>query len=93
MACYLPRPALAIEGLRKAKISLGGHQVNCLLAEQYPNIEGPKTAQIIPSHPKQPRRQPFSHQLHPLSPDYLANSVGGPEKAGVGGSIPSLATI
>src|SRR6202142_218931 len=33
--------------------------------------------------------QPLSHQSHPLIPDHFANSVAGPEKAGVGGSIPS----
>jgi hypothetical protein len=32
-------------------------------------------------------------QQHPLIPCQLGNSVDGPEKAGVGGSTPSLATI
>ena len=50
-------------------------------------------AQIILNHPKSVPSQPFSCQLHPLIPGLLANSVGGPEKAGVGGSIPSLATM
>jgi hypothetical protein len=30
---------------------------------------------------------------YPLIPDHLVSLLGGPEKAGVGGSIPSLATI
>ena len=61
--------------------------------EPYANIEGPKTAQPIPRHPKSPLLQPFSHHLRTLIPDHMANSVGGPEKAGVGGSIPYLATM
>ncbi len=32
-------------------------------------------------------------QLYPLIPEHLVRLLGGPEKAGVGGSIPSLATI
>ena len=60
--------------------------------ELYANIEGPKTAQTILRHPKSPHLQPISRQPYPLIPDHLANSVGGPEKAGVGGSSPSLAT-
>jgi hypothetical protein len=61
--------------------------------EPYANIEEPKTAHIILNHPKCPHPQPFCHQSHPLIPGHLANSVDGPEKAGGGGSIPSLATI
>ncbi len=61
--------------------------------ELYANIEEPKTAQTILRRPKSPHLQPYSCQPHPLIPDHLANSVGGPEKAGVGGSIPSLATM
>jgi hypothetical protein len=34
-----------------------------------------------------------SHQSSALISDQLAALLGGPEKAGVGGSIPSLATI
>ena len=60
--------------------------------ELYANIEEPKTAQTILRHPRSHHSQLFFLQSHPLIPDYLANSVGGPEKAGVGGSIPSLAT-
>jgi hypothetical protein len=63
-----------------------------LRRELYANIEEPKAAQTILSPPKLPWIQPFSLQLHPLIPDHLADSVGSPEKAGVGGSIPSLAT-
>jgi hypothetical protein len=54
-------------------------------------MEGPKTAQMILSHLKPSRSQLISHQSHPLIPDDLAKSVGGPEKADVTGSIPSLA--
>jgi hypothetical protein len=32
-------------------------------------------------------------QIDPLIPGHLAELSGSPEKAGVGGSIPSLATI
>jgi len=32
----------------------------------------------------------LSLQVHPLIPGYLAELSGSPEKAGVGGSIPSL---
>ena len=52
--------------------------------EQYPNIDEPKTAQTILRHPKSLHLQAFFHQLHPLIPDSLANSVGRPEKAGLG---------
>jgi hypothetical protein len=58
--------------------------------ELYANIEEPETAQTILRHPKSPHLKLFSRQLHPLIPGHLANSVGSPEKAGVGGSIPSL---
>jgi len=34
----------------------------------------------------------LSLQVHPLIPGHLAELSGSPEKAGVGGSIPSLAT-
>ena len=61
--------------------------------EQYANIEEPKTAQTILRHPKLPAAQPLAPQSYPLIPEHLAKSVSGPEKAGVGGSIPSLATI
>jgi hypothetical protein len=61
--------------------------------ELYANIEEPETAQTILRHPKSPHLKLFSRQLHPLIPGHLANSVGSPEKAGVGGSIPSLATV
>jgi hypothetical protein len=61
--------------------------------EPYANIEEPKPAQTILCHPKSLHFQPFSRQSHPLTTSHLAISVGGPEKAGVGGSSPSLATI
>jgi hypothetical protein len=60
--------------------------------ELYANIEESETAETILRHPKSPHLQPFLRQSHPLIPGHLANSVGGPEKAGVGGSSPSLAT-
>jgi len=60
--------------------------------EPYANIKEPKLAQTILCHPKSLHLQPFSRQSHPLITSHLAISVGGPEKAGVGGSSPSLAT-
>ncbi len=48
---------------------------------------------IRPSHPKMVWAQKFYFQMHPLIPGHLAGLSGSPEKAGVGGSIPSLATI
>jgi hypothetical protein len=40
-----------------------------------------KTIQMILHHPKSPHLQPFYHQFHPLIPDHLISSVGGPERA------------
>jgi hypothetical protein len=60
--------------------------------EQYANIAGAEPAQIILRHAKSSNSQTFLHQSLPLIPNHFAVSVGGPEKAGVGGSIPSLAT-
>ena len=50
-------------------------------------------AYLILNHPEWLHSEAFCYQLYALIPDYLANSVGSLEKAGVGGSIPSLATI
>jgi hypothetical protein len=61
--------------------------------EQYANIARAESAQIVLRHPKPSNSQAVSHELLPLIPNHFAGSVGGPEKAGVGGSIPSLATI
>jgi hypothetical protein len=49
-------------------------------------------AYLILNHPEWLHSEAFCYQLYALIPDYLANSVGSLEKAGVGGSIPSLAT-
>jgi hypothetical protein len=56
--------------------------------EQYANIAGAETSQVILHHPKSNKSQAVLHQSLPLIPNHFANSVGGPEKAGVGGSIP-----
>ena len=60
--------------------------------EQYANIAGAETSQVVLHHPKSNNSQAVLHQSLPLIPNHFAGSVGGPEKAGVGGSIPSLAT-
>jgi hypothetical protein len=61
--------------------------------EQYGNIEEAKTSQMIPNGPKPRFLQVFvGHEL-PLILNHLALSISSPEKAGGGGSIPSLATI
>jgi hypothetical protein len=48
---------------------------------------------MIPNRPKTTSILLLLLQTHPLISNRLGNPVGGPEKAGVGGSIPSLATI
>ena len=60
--------------------------------EQYANIEQPKIDQTSLHHPKRPVTQARYSQQDPLISYHFRDSVGGPEKAGVGGSIPSLAT-
>jgi hypothetical protein len=50
-------------------------------------------AYVGPYGPKGRLRQVVYYYQLTLIPDQLAPSVRGPEKAGVGGSIPSLATI
>jgi hypothetical protein len=60
--------------------------------ELYANIDEPKSAQTVPQHPNRPKHNPSVHQILPLISNRLGNRVGGSEKAGVGGSIPSLAT-
>ena len=67
-------------------------RLGCLRREQYANIEGPKIAELSPNEPKATIEQAISYQSIPLIPGPLSGSAGGPEKAGVGGSIPSLAT-
>jgi hypothetical protein len=62
-----------------------------LRREQYANIEGPKIAELSPNEPKATIEQAISYQSIPLIPGPLSGSAGGPEKAGVGGSIPSMA--
>jgi hypothetical protein len=54
----------------------------------------------IPNQPNLPqailkwsRPQKFYFQIHPLIPGHLAELSGSPEKAGVSGPIPALATI
>jgi hypothetical protein len=48
---------------------------------------------MIPNDPKLMLLERLSFQSGPLILGDLGPLVGGPEKAGVGGSIPSLATI
>ena len=48
---------------------------------------------MIPNDPNRQYAKGFNFQSGPLIPSHLVPLVGGPEKAGVGGSIPSLATI
>jgi hypothetical protein len=61
--------------------------------EPYANTEAPNSAQTSPQEPKARSLQASIRQSFPLILDQLASSSGSPEKAGVGGSIPSLATI
>ena len=60
---------------------------------QYAYIEDPKIAQMVLQYPKDYFAKALWLQRHPLILNHFGKSVGGPEKAGVGGSIPSLATI
>jgi hypothetical protein len=48
---------------------------------------------MIPNDPKSAVLQQLLFQSGPLILSHLGPLVGGPEKAGVGGSIPSLTTI
>jgi hypothetical protein len=61
--------------------------------EQYANNAHPKWAYFGLNSPKTEGAQNLYYQLHPLIPNHLAELSGSPEKAGVGGSIPSLATF
>ena len=60
---------------------------------QHANIEEPKTSESILNHPKLLTAQAIYTEVHPLISNHFGESLGGPEKAGVGGSILSLATI
>ena len=62
------------------------------IGEQYGNIEEPKRAQTVPILPIRVRSEPISVEPLAFILNRLAESVSSPEKAGVGGSIPSLAT-
>jgi hypothetical protein len=70
----------------------GSNDNGALAREQYANIEKPRIDQTSPHQPKAPVTQARYSQQDPLTSNHFGNSVGGPEKAGVGGSIPSLAT-
>ncbi len=61
--------------------------------EQYANIEEPQCSYISLNGLKTLRATAQKSQQHALISNHFAYPVGGPEKAGVGGSIPSLATI
>jgi hypothetical protein len=60
--------------------------------ERCANIENPKIVQTILSHPKTLPAKALYPESHPLISTHFGDSVGGSEKAGVSGSIPSLAT-
>src|SRR3990167_8588954 len=64
-----------------------------LLWEQYGNILEPKLSQTIPMGPTSAIPEPIVSSNDVLIQNHIAESVSSPEKAGVGGSIPSLATI
>jgi hypothetical protein len=57
------------------------------------NNARPKWPYFVLNSPKIEGEQHVCFQVHPLIPSHLAELSGSPEKAGVGGSIPSLATI
>ena len=78
---------------RYRRVSAGMSFTHSPRREPYANIEPPKAAQMIPNRPKTTSILLLLLQTHPLISNRLGNPVGGPEKAGVGGSIPSLATI
>jgi len=59
---------------------------------QYGNIEEPKTSQVILSYPKSSTSINSISLVTSDDSNHFSDSVSGPEKAGVGGSIPSLAT-
>ena len=59
---------------------------------QFAHVEDPKMVQTILSHPKSLTAEVPHAQWHSLISNHFGESVSGPEKAGVGGSIPSLAT-
>ncbi len=61
--------------------------------EQYANNLGLKTAQTVLYDPSCSCAKQMVPLIHTSIGNHLANSVDSPEKAGVGGSIPSLATI
>jgi hypothetical protein len=63
------------------------------IKEQYGNIVEPKPSQVSPNHPNRSDPEVICNHELTLILNHLALSISSPEKAGVGGSIPSLATI
>jgi hypothetical protein len=63
------------------------------IKEQYGNIVEPKPSQVSPNHPNRSDPEVVCNHELTLILNHLALSISSPEKAGVGGSIPSLATI
>lgn len=49
--------------------------------EQYANIAGAESAQVVLHNPKSSNTQAVLHQSLPLIPNHFTGSVGGPEKA------------
>ena len=78
---------------REERTRSAGTVRNEFRCEPHANIEEPKTAQVILNNPTWSLPQPVYHRVvrDPPISDRLAKSAGRPEKAGVGGSIPSLA--
>ncbi len=86
-----PAPSLLLLTLATSQLSTGSYPHRA--GEQYGHIEGAKMAQVIPIGPNLlPLQVPLAQTLLLIS-NHLAVSISSPEKAGVGGSIPSLATM
>ena len=70
-----------------------GLNKDCTTRERCANNQQPKPAHTILNDPKSTSAQALAHHLYTLISNRFGISVDGPEKAGVGGSTPSLATI
>lgn len=84
---------LSSKQVGKARVFTGRDVLLASVSVSSTTIVGSKTAQIVLNHPKERYLQAQHNQSFPLIPGDLAALLGSPEKAGVGGSIPSLALI
>ena len=94
LCCELESLLLEVFDFRKfpVRAAVHGRKQPHHAREPYANIREPNSAQISLHRPKRRSAQVQPHQRQALILNRFGNSVDGSEKAGVGGSTPSLAT-